>query len=244
MEWSEEGIILSVRKHGETNAIVELFTRSQGRYLGLVRGGRSRRLRPILQPGNSVAAHWRARLPEHLGTMTVEASKVRVAVLIDDPLRLAALTSLCALVQLIAEREPHERLYDATLLVLDALEEDGHWQPLLVRWELGLLDELGFGLDLTRCAATGTTGDLVYVSPKSGSAVSASAGQPYAGRLLALPGFLSGAGGSVDLNALLDGFALTGFFLDRHVFAPRGIAAPEARERMISNLKRRRDAKG
>ena len=244
MEWSEEGIILSVRKHGETNAIVELFARSQGRTLGLVRGGRSRRLRPILQPGNSVAAHWRARLAEHLGTMTVEASKVRVAALIDDPLRLAALSSMSALLQLVAEREPHERLYDATLLVLDALEEDAHWQPLLVRWELGLLDELGFGLDLASCAATGSRDDLVYVSPRSGRAVSAKAGRPYAERLLGLPGFLTGASGAADLGAILGGFDLTGYFLARHVFEPRGTAPPEARERLISRLKRQRTETG
>lgn len=241
MQWSEDGVILSVRKHGESSAIVELFTRSQGRYLGLVRGGRSRRLRPILQPGNSVAANWRARLAEHLGSMDVEASKVRVASIIDDPIRLAGLSTITTLVQLVAEREPHERLYDALLLVLDALEHDQHWVALLVRWELGLLEELGFGLDLSTCAATGSQDDLIYVSPKSGRAVSKTAGAPYAQKLLKLPGFLLGRQGSPEPSDVLSGFALTGYFLDRHVFGPRGLTFPEPRERMISKLKRMSD---
>jgi DNA repair protein RecO (recombination protein O) len=232
-------VILSVRKHGETSAIVELFTRGQGRYLGLVRGGRSRRLRPVLQPGNSVHATWRARLSEHLGTMDVEASKLRVAVIIEDPLRLAGLSTLTTLSQLVAEREAHERLYDASLLVLDAIEADSHWPALLVRWELGLLEELGFGLDLGRCAATGTQDDLVYVSPKSARAVSGSAGEPYADKLLRLPMFLRGLG-QVDPTEedILSGFALTGYFLERHVFEPRGLPKPESRERVISRLAR------
>ncbi len=239
MQWSEEGIILSVRKHGETSAIAELFTRSQGRYLGLVRGGRSRRLRPVLQPGNSVYATWRARLSEHLGTMEVEASKLRVAVIIEDPLRLAGLSTLTSLSQLVAEREAHERLYDASLLVLDAIETDAHWTALLVRWELGLLEELGFGLDLSRCAATGTQDDLIYVSPKSGRAVSGAAGERYADKLFRLPMFLRGSGGGdPTVEDILSGFALTGYFLDRHVFEPRGVPKPEARERVVSRLAR------
>ncbi len=239
MQWSEEGIILSVRKHGESSAIVELFTRSQGRYLGLVRGGRSRRLRPVLQPGNSVHAIWRARLSEHLGSMEIEAAKLRVAVIIEDPLRLAGLSTLTTLIQLVAEREAHERLYDASLLVLDAIEADSHWTALLVRWELGLLEELGFGLDLSQCAATGARDDLVYVSPKSSRAVSGAAGEPYADRLLALPGFLRGLPATEpSAEDVLAGFALTGYFLNRHVFDPRGVTQPEARERVVSRLAR------
>lgn len=239
MQWSEEGIILSVRKHGESSAIVELFTRSQGRYLGLVRGGRSRRLRPVLQPGNSVHAIWRARLSEHLGSMEIEAAKLRVAVIIEDPLRLAGLSTLTTLIQLVAEREAHERLYDASLLVLDAIEADSHWTALLVRWELGLLEELGFGLDLSQCAATGARDDLVYVSPKSSRAVSGAAGEPYADRLLALPGFLRGLPATEPSGEdVLAGFALTGYFLNRHVFDPRGVTQPEARERVVSRLAR------
>ena len=239
MQWSEEGVILSVRKHGETSAIVELFTRGQGRYLGLLRGGRSRRLRPVLQPGNSVLATWRARLTEHLGTWDIEGSKLRVAAIIEDPLRLAGLSTLTTLTQLVAEREAHERLYDALLLVLDALEANAHWAPLLVRWELGLLEELGFGLDFAQCAATGTQDDLIYVSPNSGRAVSGAAGEPYADKLLKLPMFLRGRGyGDPTGEDIAAGFALTGYFLDRHVLGPRGVPMPDARERVISRLAR------
>jgi len=239
MQWSEEGVVLSVRAHGESSALVELFTRTYGRHLGLVRGGRSRRMRPVLQPGNSVHAGWRARLEEHLGTFTIEPVKLRVAAIIDDPLRLAGLTTLTALVQLVAEREAHERLYDASVLVLEALETEDHWPALLVRWELGLLEELGFGLDLSRCAATGTQDDLIYVSPKSGRAVSGAAGDPYRDKLLKLPMFLrGGAGGDPSVDDILSGFELTGYFLGRHIFEPRGIQPPDARERVVTRLRK------
>ena len=182
MQWSEEGVVVGVRKHGESSVILDLFTRTQGRYLGLVRGGRSRRMRPVLQAGNSVLATWRARLSEHLGTFEIEPARLRVASIIEDPMRLGCLSTLATLVQLVAERQAHERLYDALVLVLEALEDDAHWQALMVRWELGLLEELGFGLDLKQCAVTGSQDDLIYVSPKSGRAVSAGAGAPYAAR--------------------------------------------------------------
>ena len=240
MQWTEEGVVIGVRKHGENSAIVDIFTRSQGRYVGLVRGGRSRRMRPILQVGNSVLATWRARLAEHLGTYELEPARLRVAGIIDDPLRLAGLSALTTLVQLVAEREGHHRLYDALLLVLDALEQNEHWPALLVRWELGLLEELGFGLDLSRCAATGTQDDLIFVSPKSGRAVSGAAGEPYADKLLKLPQFLRGGAGSEPTSRdVLDGFALTGFFLQRHIFEPRGLAMPDARASVITRYGKR-----
>lgn len=239
MEWSEQGIVLATRRHGETSVILDLFTRSRGRHLGLVRGGRSSRLRGALQPGNTVLATWRARLDEHLGNYTVEPSVQRVAGVIDHGLKLAGLSTLTAMAQLIPEREAHERLFDAFQIVLDAFEDDTVWPALLVRWELGLLDELGFGLDLGSCAATGATADLVYVSPKSGRAVSRGAGLPYSGRLLRLPGFLRPEGREAAGNAeVVAGFALTGYFLDRHVFGARGTKFPEARERLIAALAR------
>lgn len=239
MQWTEQGVVVGVRKHGETSVILDLFTRTHGRYLGLVRGGRSRRMRPVLQAGNSVLATWRARLSEHLGTFEVEPARLRVASIIEDPMRLGCLATLTTLVQLVAEREAHERLYDALLLVLEALEADAHWQPLMVRWELGLLEELGFGLDLKQCAVTGTQDDLIYVSPKTGRAVSAEAGEAYADRLLKLPVFLRGRSAFEPTAAdILAGFALTGYFLERHVFEPRGMSAPDTRERVIAKLKR------
>jgi DNA repair protein RecO (recombination protein O) len=237
MEWKDEGIVLAVRRHGETSAIVEILTATHGRSLGLVRGGRSRQLRPILQPGNIVLATWRARLEEHLGNFALEPLELKAGLLIDEAMQLAALTTLTAEAQLLPEREPHPRLYEAMRVVLDALEDADTWPALLVRWELGLLDELGFGLDLTRCAATGSLEDLIYVSPKTGRAVSRAAGLAYRDRLLALPAFLKGSqAGTPGQTDVADGLKLTGFFLDRHVLGPRSVAAPESRHWIMTHL--------
>ena len=225
MEWSDEGVILGVRPHGETGAVLELFTRAHGRHLGLVHGGRSRKLRPVLQTGNHVDATWKARLADNLGHFTLELRKGFAAGVMDDAAALAALTSIAALTRLLPERDPHPNLYEVTLFVLGFLDERAVWPALVVRWELALLEELGFGLDLASCAATGKTTDLVYVSPKSGRAVSAEAGEPYKDRLLALPAFLrAGATGAVTEEDLRAGFALTGHFLDARVLRPRDMA--------------------
>ncbi|MDP9137671.1 MAG: DNA repair protein RecO [Pseudomonadota bacterium] len=236
MQWSEEGIVLGARRHGETAVVLELLTPRHGRSLGLVRGGRSRALRVVLQPGNSVLATWRARLEEHLGLYVVEPGTLRAAGLIDSPFKLAGLTTMMALSGLLPEREPHPRLYEATFLVLERLTDDAIWPALLVRWELGLLEELGFGLDLARCAATGTTEALCYVSPRTGRAVSNGAGEAYRDKLLRLPGFLLDAARTPDRAQVRDGFALTGHFLERHLLAPRGLAMPEARSRILARL--------
>jgi DNA repair protein RecO (recombination protein O) len=237
MEWKDEGIVLAVRRHGETSAIAEILTATRGRSLGLVRGGRSRRMRPVLQPGNIVLATWRARLEEHLGNFTVEPLELKAGLLIGEAMRLAALTTLTAEAQLLPEREPHPRLYEAMRIVLDALEDEDTWPALLVRWELGLLDELGFGLDLARCAATGSNEDLIYVSPRTGRAVSRAGGLAYHDRLLALPAFLKGSqAGRPGQSDVVDGLKLTGFFLERHVFGPRGVAAPESRHWIMTHL--------
>jgi DNA repair protein RecO (recombination protein O) len=239
VEWKETGIVLAVRRHGETSAIAEILTEGRGRCLGLVRGGRSRNMRPVLQPGNIVQATWRARLDEHLGNFSIEPVDAIAGTVIGDPVRLAGLMTLTAHSQLLPEREPHERLYAATRVLLDALSEDSYWIPLLVRWELGLLDELGFGLDLSRCAATGTHENLIYVSPRTGRAVSADAGVAYRDKLLRLPAFLKGSqAGTPDAGDILDGFHLTGFFLMRHVFEPRSVEMPEARERIVAHATR------
>lgn len=239
MEWQQTGVLLSVKRHGETSAIVDVFTREHGRWKGLVRGGRSRKMRPILQPGNVVEATWRARLADHLGSFAIEPVSFRAARLIDDPLKLAGLTALTELTQILPEREAHARVYDAMQVVMDALDDDELWPALLVRWELGLLDDLGYGLDLASCAATGANDDLIFVSPKSARAVSASAGERYRDKLLALPSFLTGAGvGAPTTDDIVNGFMLTGYFLNRHLFAARGIAAPESRGWIIDRLKR------
>jgi DNA repair protein RecO (recombination protein O) len=240
MQWSDEGVVLGVRGHGETAAVVELFTRRHGRHLGLVYGGRSRRLRPVLQVGNHVDATWKARLADNLGHFALELRKGFAALLMEDAPALAAMTSMAALARLLPERDPHPNLYEITQFVLGYLGDRAVWPALVVRWELALLDELGFGLDLAACAATGRSADLVYVSPRSGRAVSTEAGQPYKDRLLALPGFLrGGAAGDVSAEDVLAGFALAGHFLEARVLAPRNLELPEARSRLLSYLRRR-----
>jgi DNA repair protein RecO (recombination protein O) len=233
MQWSDDAIVLGCRRHGEAGVILELMTRDHGRHLGLVHGGRSRRLQPVLQPGNAVRAVWRARLDEHLGTYAVEGEELRSARLIRSPLALYGVATMAALLRLLPERDPHPGVFEAAAVLLDHLCEPSA-PGLFVRFELEMLAELGFGLDLTRCAATGARTDLIYVSPRSGRAVSAEAGAPYRDRLLALPGFLRGEGSDPSRDELRASFALTGHFLDRRVFEPRGLAAPEARARFVA----------
>ena len=238
MEWSDEGVILSVRGHGETAAVAEMLTRAHGRHLGLVHGGRSRKLRPVLQTGNHVDATWKARLADNLGHFSVELRRGFAASLMEDPAALAAITSLASLARLLPERDPHPNLFEITLFVLGYLEDPAVWPALLVRWELALLDELGFGLDLSTCAATGATADLIYVSPRSGRAVSAQAGEAYKDRLLPLPAFLRGASAAdVSRTDILNGLALTGFFLEARALAPHGLTLPEARGRLAGYLR-------
>lgn len=231
MDWTDEGVILGTRRHGETSLIVELMTPEHGRHLGLVRGGRSRRQQPVLQPGNSVVAAWRARLEEHLGNFTIEGTKLRAAQLMENAVGLYGIQMIAGLLRLLPERDPHKQLYDGLLTVLDWLDDLLAAGALLVRFEAQMLGELGFGLDLDRCAATGETGELVYVSPKSGRAVSRAAGEPYSDRLLALPGFMidNGEASTPDAADILAGFRLTGYFLARHVYEPRGIEVSDAR---------------
>jgi DNA repair protein RecO (recombination protein O) len=247
MEWTDEAIVLGVRRHGESNAIAELMTRDHGRHLGLVRGGAGSRMRPLLQPGNSVRAVWRARLDEHLGSYAIEGVKLRAATLLTSSHAAYGITHLASLVRLLPERDPHEQIYEMLETALDDFD-DLHTAALyVVRLELAMLTELGFGLDLSVCAATGTSEDLVYVSPKSGGAVSRRAGEPWRDRLLRLPSFLAGADdadlplaalpevGTADLQ---DGFAVTGTFLLRHVLEPRGQAHSDARTGFIAALAR------
>ena len=238
MDWSDEGIVLSTRALGEANAIVELLTRAHGRHLGLVRGGRSRRVRPTLQPGNVVSVTWRARLSEHLGSFTIELSEARAALILDDERALSALGSLASLAKLLPERDSHPQLYLTALQILRAFDDPALWPALLVHWEMMLLQDLGFGIDLSECAATGSDADLAYVSPKSGRAVSREAGAPYGGRLLALPRFLVDDEAGLTLGDIEAGFALTGYFLERDVLEPHGMAMPQARERLLGLLAR------
>ncbi len=238
MQWSDEGIVLSVRPHGETAAIAELLTRDHGRHLGLVHGGRSRRLRPVLQPGNAVRAVWRARLPEHLGVMTVEAETAYAAAAMSDRLALLGLSSACYLARLLPERDPHPEIHQRLRELMAALPESDLWPLLLVRWELALIGELGFGLDLSACAASGTRTNLRYVSPKSGRAVSADAGAPYHEKLLPLPAFLAGDAAPPTRADICAGLRLTSYFLEKWVLAPSEMSLPDARVRLLHRLEK------
>jgi DNA repair protein RecO (recombination protein O) len=235
MEWQDEGIVIGVRRLGESHVILEAMTRNHGRHLGVVKGGRSRRMQPALQAGNGCNLVWRARIDEQLGHYSVEPTMLRAASLMGSAVALYAVATLGALIRLLPERDPHPALFDALAIVLDRLNEPALAAPLLVRFELALLSELGFGLDLHECAATGSQDNLVYVSPKSGRAVSADAGEPYKDRLLPLPTFLRQEKADFpDLDAVQHGLALTGYFLERHLFGPRGIEVPEARMAFVS----------
>jgi DNA repair protein RecO (recombination protein O) len=230
MQWQDEGIVIGVKRHGEAAVILELMTKAHGRHLGLVRGGSGRALRSVLQPGNSVEALWRARLEQHLGAYAVEPLRSRAARLIDRAYALHGLAHLCALLRLLPERDPHGELFEMAEVIADRLDSLDLAPALMARFELALLAALGFGLDLEACAATGAREELDYVSPKSGRAVSRAAGAPWRERLLAFPPFLRGdAAARPDAAELSAAFRLTGHFLARDVFGPRGAPMPPAR---------------
>lgn len=237
MDWRDEGVLLSMRPHGESAAIIEVLTASHGRHAGVVRGGASRRMAATLQPGNGLQLEWRARLEDHIGTFTVEPLQSR-AHLLSDRLALAGLLSACALLRVaLPEREPHPALWSDTLRLFDTLGAQ-NWASAYLRWELRLLEDLGFGLDLSSCAVTGATEGLAFVSPKSGRAVSIAGAGEWADRLLPLPAGLAGTGILSD-EALAQGLRLSGFFLDhglRPVLQDRPL--PEARSRLVDLLSR------
>lgn len=244
MDWTDEAIVLAAKRHGESSAVVSLMTRGHGRHAGLVRGGAGPRLSGVYQPGNEVQARWRARLSEHLGTFVCEPVRLRTAELFDDAARLSAASSACALLEgALPERQPHPRIFTGLSALLDAVERSRSWPARYVAWELELLAELGFGLDLSACAATGAKDDLAYVSPKTGRAVSADAGAPYRKGLLRLPGFLlapdpASEPEGVPAGEIVKGLELTGYFLARHVFAAQDRPLPAARERLFERFTR------
>ncbi len=240
MEWRDEGFIIGARAHGETSVIIEAMTRTHGRHLGLVRGGRSKRLRSFLQPGTQAELIWRARLDEHLGTFAVEPVKSRIAAMMASTEALHAICLVSALLRLAPERDPHPELYEFATRIAAQIEYPEMLSLLAVHFEARLLASLGFGLDLSRCAATGVKENLIYVSPKTGHAVSEEAGRPYKARLLPLPAFLLREDTQdVSPSEILDGFTLTGFFLLRHLFEPRGETLPEARGAYLAELAKR-----
>jgi DNA repair protein RecO (recombination protein O) len=237
MQWEDEAIVLSGRAHGERTLVVQLLTREHGRHAGLLRGGQGPKVRADWQIGNRLSVTWRARLAEHLGFITGEVVDAHAAKLLDDPLRLAALSAATALAgAALPEREPHPRAYRTLRHLIEALGVDDRWAIAYVEWEMALLEELGFGLDLSSCAATGVTDDLIYVSPRSGQAVSAGAGAPYREKLLPLPAFVRGAVARPEPQDVLDGMRLAGFFLEQRVFAPHQAKLPAARRRYVDAL--------
>ncbi len=237
MEWRDEGLVIGVRRHGEHSAIVEAMTRSHGRHLGLVRGGRSARLNAALQPGNTLGLVWRARLDEHLGAFAVEPLALRAGRLMGSAMALAGINYLGALARLLPERDPHEAVYEALTLIAERLDNEALAPPLVARFEAQILAECGFRLDLSRCAATGTSESLAYVSPRSGRAVSREAGAPWRDRLLPLPAFLR-EGAKLEArpsaDEIADGFRMTGFFLLRDLFATRGEPLPDSRRAFLA----------
>ena len=241
MEWQDEGLVIGARRHGERDAILEVMTANHGRHLGPVRGGRSQRQSPNLQPGNRVTLTWRARLEDHLGQFTAEPLESRAGQVLVDPLALHVVSYLAMLLRLMPERAPHLNVYQAADGLCRVLAHPALLGAVLIRFEVMILAELGFGLDLVECAATGACSDLVYVSPKSGRAVSRTAGLPWAERLLPLPGFLLDETllSAAERQDVADGFRLTGYFLDRHIFDPRGMGGHVPRDLAITTLMQR-----
>ena len=240
MDWRDHGILLGVRRHGETSAIIDVFTENHGRHAGVVRGGTSRKIAPILQPGAQLDVTWRARLEDHIGTYQVEPLRSRAAAVMGSRLALAGLNAVAALLSFcLPEREAHARLYARTEPLMDLLGQDELWPLAYLRWELALLDEMGFGLDLSRCAVTGGREGLIYVSPKSGRAVSQAGAGDWADRLLPLPRAMLGQGDAPD-EEIAQGFETTGFFL-RHKLAGDLVhkPLPEARQRFVDLFTRR-----
>lgn len=235
VEWNDQAIVLGARPHGESATVLNLLTEAHGRHAGLLPGGQSRKVRGLYQAGNRVSATWRARLADHLGTYSCELEENLAARLLDVPDRLAALAAAVAVTdKALPEREPHPAVFHGLKVLLEALEGD-HWAEIYVRWELAVLAELGFGLDLTHCAAGGDNDQLAYVSPKSGRAVSLAAGEPYRQKLLSLPGFLVGRGGG-GAEEVGQGLRLTGYFLESRVFAPHHQPLPDARGRLADRF--------
>lgn len=239
MDWREDGALLAVRRHGESSAIIEVFTEHHGRHAGVVRGGTSRRIAPILQPGAQLDVTWRARLEDHLGSFTVEPKQSRAADIMGDRDALAGLNALCALlVFALPERQPFATLYHQTQTVLDLLGHSDVWGYAYLKWELALLSAIGLGLDLSACAVTGAQEGLAFVSPKTGRAVTMAGAGDWADRLLTLPEFL--VKGTVPTPSELNhGLRLSGYFLENRLASELiQRPLPAARQRLVDRLAR------
>ena len=244
MEWQDEAIVLSAARHGEADAVLEVMTRSHGRARGFIKGGLGRRNRANLSVGNRLSVKWWARLENNLGRFTIELIHSPLGQMMGDGARISALSAVTAVVSsTLPERENHEAVFDGLTSVLDLLEHDeggaALWGGALVRLEAAILVDLGYGLDLSECAGGGDAGNLAFISPKTGRAVSAEMGAPYKEKLLPLPAFLSkGKLGDASAEDVLAGLRLTGYFLDRNVWAVHGTGQPPARDRFNASLHR------
>jgi DNA repair protein RecO (recombination protein O) len=237
VSWEDHGIVLAVRRLGEHDAIVSLLTENQGRHVGVAKGGGGKRARALLQQGNLVKAAWRGRLESHIGTYALEPVQAFAAAALSSPDSLAGLSALCAMVETtLPEREPHAAVYRHTLRLLEHLGAAG-WEAEYILWEVALLRDMGYGLDLRTCAATGTAEDLAFVSPRSGRAVSRGAAAPYLDRLLALPPFLRSSDAHCGASDIVQGLALTGHFFEAHVFGPHRQKMPASRARFAERFK-------
>lgn len=242
MEWQDEGLVIGARKYGEAAVILELMTRGHGRHLGVVRGGRSKSMRAVLQPGNLVSATWRARLEDHMGSFAIEPLTNRAARYLDRGAALHGVTLLAALLRLLPERDPQAPLFEMADVIAARLDQPDAAAPLMARFELALLAALGFGLDLSACALTGSREDLAFVSPKSGRAVSRDAGAPWGPRLLAYPRLLQEGSDAPPVQEIAEAFRLTGYFLTRDVLGPRGAAMPASRALYLDAVSNQRSS--
>ncbi|MFP7672022.1 DNA repair protein RecO [Marivita sp. S0852] len=243
MDWRDTGILLSSRRHGESSMILDVFTPQRGRHAGVVRGGASRKIAPILQPGAQLDLVWQARLENHIGRFTVELQRSRAAIAMGDRLALAGMNAVLALLAFsLPEREPHQALYHQSQTLLDLLDQPDLWPLAYLRWETALLDDLGYGLDLSCCAVTGSTDDLIYISPKTGRAVSAKGAGDWADKLLPLPDALKGTGDGADQD-ILKSLGTTGYFLEQKLgIQQNDKPLPPARDRFVAALARRSSA--
>ena len=236
MEWDDKGIIIKSYSHGEGKAIATIFTENHGRHLGYIRG--TKKLSALLQPGNVVDCRWKARLQDQLGSWIIEPSSVLQPRILQKPSLLMSMLSMCAWVDLtLAEREQHIHLYQATSDLLNKLAFKGALADY-VYYEIELLKSLGFGLDLSKCAATGSITNLTYVSPRTGRAVSAAAGEIYSDKLLVLPQFLVESCENISRKEILSGLHLTGYFLERFILSQLGKRMPFIRQRLIGHLRK------
>lgn len=240
MDWREDGLLLNVRTHGESSVIAAVFTREHGVHSGVIRGGQSRKMAPILQPGAQVDVTWRARLEEHIGSFVVEPLRSRAASVMGSRLALAGASSVMGLLHFaLPEREAHKELYDRTIPLMDLLGQDDVWPLAYLRWEMAFLADLGFGLYLEECAVTGARSGLTYVSPKTGRAVSEKGAGEWADRLLALPDCMRGEGNAPDAE-IVQALDTTGYFLRTRLAEGQvGKPLPDARQRFIDRLKKR-----